>query len=75
MRVSTYRFNSAIAVVVRDGTEPLFSELPPGSEIVVPDAKPDHKGMIVGNYEGKEVLVFKRDLDERAEAIGRSKPV
>jgi len=47
----------------------------PGSELVVPDVKPDHKGMSVGRYEGKEVLVFQRDLGERAEAIGCSKPV
>jgi len=74
MRVSTYRFNSPIAaVVIQNGAEPLVSELPRGSELVVPETEPDPQGMIVGTYKGKQVRVFQRDLDERAEPIGSSR--
>ena len=84
MHLSTYRLKSPIGAVIEDDAVAkvnvadvvgMVTELPSGSEFVVADAKPDHKGMVSGTCEGKSVLVFQRDLDERAEAIGTSRRV
>jgi len=77
MRISTYRLNSAIPMLIRDGDRvvPVIHELAPGSELVVADTKPDHEGMIVGTCEGKSVRVFLRDLHERAEVVGLCRTV
>jgi len=68
MPVKTYRFNNTISAVRPYGVASTVTELPSGSEVVVEDeALPDSKGMTLGAYKGKPVLVFQRDLDEQAE--------
>ena len=65
MPIKTYRFNSTISAIQPDST---VTQLPPGAEIVIADtAEPDSKGMTAGTYLGYSVMVFQRDLDERAE--------
>ena len=65
----TYRFKVPIAVVIRDARGYRLRELPAGSLFLPAGSRPDPSGMIDGTCNGDVVLIFARDLDERAERI------
>lgn len=62
-----YRFTDSVVVAIRGTRGYKFRELPAGSVFLPAGSKPDPGGMIDGTCNGDSVLIFSRDLDERAE--------
>ena len=60
-----YRLTEPITVVTGDGHDRL-TELAEGSVVLCPDSLPDTVGMVPGTCQGIHVLIFRRDLEERA---------
>ena len=69
MAASAYLLNNAITVVVRTVNHYRLVQLPAGSVFNTSGSKPDPNGMIDGTCKGHVVLMFSRDLEERADPI------
>ena len=67
MTASTYRINSPIMAVMMNRDR--LIQLPIGSMIYAGSLTPDANGMIDGICNGEVVMVYSRDLEERAERI------
>ena len=67
MVTPAYRLTNPITVDVQSRHR--LVELPAGSIIYPGSPDPDANGMIDGMCNGDEVMVFSRDLEERAEPI------
>lgn len=69
MAVSAYRFTVATTVAIREQNGFVLRELDAGSMFFPVCAGPDLNKMVTGTCEGRTMLIFERDLEERAEAI------
>jgi hypothetical protein len=69
MAAIAYRFSAATTVTVHEGNKVRLKQLLAGDLFLAFSAEPDRSGMVVGTCNGQMVLVFTRDLAERAEAI------
>jgi hypothetical protein len=69
MAVSVYRFTAATTVAIRKQNGFVLSELSAGSMFFPVCAGPDRNRMVTGLCEGHTMLIFERDLEERAEAV------
>ena len=69
MAVSVFRFRAPATVAIRERNGFRLKELSPGALFLAPCAEPDRNGMVAGTSNGYTVLVFTRDLEERAEPI------
>lgn len=65
----SYRLKRPVTVVAQHGSSTSLRELPAGSVVLVDGRAQGHNGMIDGTCSGKNVLVFLRDLEERAEPV------
>jgi len=69
MSDSSYVLKHPLTVVVRQINHYRLLQLPAGSVLEVSGSKPDGNGMIDGTCGGNVVLMFSRDLQDRAEPI------
>ena len=67
--VHTYRFKAPIMVVVQHANRPRLVQLPAGSIFQTNDSTPDVNRMVDGTCNSDGVMMFARDLEERAEFI------
>lgn len=67
--MSAYRLRNPTAVVIRERDRFRLSELSAGSVILSDVVQPDANGMIEGTCKGASVLVFFRDLEDKAELL------
>lgn len=70
MAALAYLLKNPITVVIRELNHYRLTQLPAGSVFKALGSKPDPNGMIDGTCQGDVVLVFSRDLEDRAEPIG-----
>jgi len=70
MAMSIYRFRAAATVAIREQNGFRLKEISAGSVFLAASREPDHNGMFSGTTNGDSVLIFRRDLEERAEAVG-----
>ena len=64
-----YRLNEPITVVIGETGHTRLMELSQGSVVLCRDSSPDTIGMVEGTCKGIPVLIFLRDLEERAVAV------
>ena len=64
-----YRLKSSVTVVLRQLDHFRLIELCAGSVFVASGSKPDANGTVAGTCGDNVVLMFTRDLEERAERI------
>lgn len=72
MLSEAYVLKIPLMAVVNEETAHLI-ELPEGALFYAANAKPDSHGMIKGMCKGHMVMIFARDLAERAEPLANSK--
>jgi hypothetical protein len=70
MAALAYLLKNPITVVVRQVNHYRLVQLPAGSVFNASGSEPDPSGMIDGTCKGDAVLMFSRDLEDRAEPIG-----
>ena len=70
MAALAYLLKNPITVVVRHLNHYCVVQLPAGSVFNASSSRPDSNGMIDGTCKGDMVLMFSRDLEDRAEPIG-----
>ena len=64
-----YRLKNPITAVLRRANHYRLVQLLPGSVFLTTGSKPDRNGMLDGTCGDDVVLMFARDLDERAEPM------
>jgi hypothetical protein len=69
MAALAYLLKNPVTVVIREVNHYRLTQLPAGSVFNASGAKPDPNGMIDGTCHGEVVLIFSRDLEDRAEPI------
>ena len=69
MAALAYLLKNPITVVVRQVNQYRLVQLPAGSVFNSSGSRPDPNGMIDGTCRGDVVLMFSRDLEDRAEPI------
>ena len=69
MAALAYLLKNPITVVVRQVNQYRLVQLPAGSVFNASGSRPDPNGMIDGTCRGDVVLMFSRDLEDRAEPI------
>jgi hypothetical protein len=69
MTSPAYRLKNPITVVIGQADHYRLVQLPAGSIFYPEGSKPDPNGMIDGTCQGDAVMMFFRDLDDRAEPI------
>jgi hypothetical protein len=67
-----FRLNHPITVVVQELGHGHLKQIPAGSVFYAANSKPDANGMINGTYNGEVVMMFERDLADRAEPIAEN---
>lgn len=65
-----YRLRRPATVAIRERNGFRLKELSVGSLFITMSPGPDHNGMVTGTSNGNTVLIFTRDLEERAEIVG-----
>jgi len=61
-----YRFQTPITIVVKQSR---LLQLPTGTMFYANDSAPDANGMVHGTCNGETVMMFSRDLEDRAEFV------
>jgi hypothetical protein len=61
-----YRTTEPITVLVGETGRARLTQLPEGAVLLCRDSSPDTIGMIEATYEGRHLLLFLRDVEERA---------
>jgi len=69
MAALVYRIKTPVTVVVREINNYRLAQLPEGSLFETSGSRPDVNGMVDGTCKGEVVLIFSRDLEDRAELI------
>jgi|HubBroStandDraft_2_1064218.scaffolds.fasta_scaffold71749_3 hypothetical protein len=69
MATSAYLLKNPITVVIRQLDHYRLAQLPAGAVFEASGSKPDPNGMIDGTCQGDVVLIFSRDLEDRAEPL------
>jgi len=72
---SAYRFRAATTVAIRERQGFKIAEVSAGSLFLPSSAAPDQNHMVNGLCNGQMVVVFARDLEERAEVLGAIAPL
>jgi len=69
MAAATFKFRDVITVIVRMDGGYRLRAIPAGSVFIADVSQPDANSMVDGTCGGADVMVFARDLAERAEPL------
>jgi hypothetical protein len=67
--MQVYRIKNAVRAVISEENGSRLTELPPGAVFFLTNLEPDSNGMIEGTSDHLTVLLFRNDLEERAELM------
>lgn len=72
---SAYRFRAPTTVAIRERNGFRITEVSADSLFFSSSTEPDRNHMLGGVCNGETIVVFARDLEERAEVVGAEVPI